>query len=60
MVGGFATSDYLFSKLEEHFKLRGIDILRPDAYLWAKKNVALRIHELIVLVSGTKQSQRVL
>ena len=33
MVGGFATSDYLFSKLEDHFKLRGIDILRPDAYL---------------------------
>ena len=37
MVGGFAISDYLFSKLEDHFKLRGIDILRPDAYLWAKK-----------------------
>jgi hypothetical protein len=33
MVGEFATSDYLFSKLEDHFKLRGIDILRPDASL---------------------------
>ncbi|KAF8333702.1 hypothetical protein F5887DRAFT_1259680 [Amanita rubescens] len=33
MVGTFATSDYLFSKLEDHFKLRGIDILRPDAPL---------------------------
>ncbi|KAF8333713.1 hypothetical protein F5887DRAFT_1259717 [Amanita rubescens] len=33
MVGGFATSDYLFSKLEDHFGPKGIDILRPDAYL---------------------------
>ncbi|KAF8691922.1 hypothetical protein AX14_002706 [Amanita brunnescens Koide BX004] len=33
MVGGFATSDYLFSKLEDHFKTKNIDILRPDAYL---------------------------
>ena len=33
LVGGFATSDYLFSQLEDHFKSRGIDILRPDAYL---------------------------
>ncbi|KAF8632110.1 hypothetical protein AX15_002041 [Amanita polypyramis BW_CC] len=33
MVGGFSTSDYLFSKLEEHFKSRNINILRPDAYL---------------------------
>lgn len=33
MVGGFATSDYLFSKLEHHFKVKGVDILRPDAYL---------------------------
>ncbi|KAK2464384.1 hypothetical protein APHAL10511_003531 [Amanita phalloides] len=33
MVGGFATSTYLFSKLDDHFKPEGIDILRPDAYL---------------------------
>ncbi|KAF8638101.1 hypothetical protein AX17_002441 [Amanita inopinata Kibby_2008] len=33
LVGGFATSDYLYSKLDEHFKARGVDILRPDAYL---------------------------
>ncbi|KAF8632452.1 hypothetical protein AX15_001886 [Amanita polypyramis BW_CC] len=33
LVGGFATSDYLFSRLEEHFKARNIHILRPDAYL---------------------------
>ncbi|KAK2462942.1 hypothetical protein APHAL10511_005140 [Amanita phalloides] len=33
MVGGFATSDYLFSKLDEHFKPKRINILRPDAYL---------------------------
>jgi len=33
MVGGFSTSDYLFSKLQDHFRLKGIDILRPDAYL---------------------------
>ena len=33
MVGGFAASDYLFSRLEDHFKTKNIDILRPDAYL---------------------------
>ncbi|KAF8333721.1 hypothetical protein F5887DRAFT_893234 [Amanita rubescens] len=33
MVGGFATSDYLFSKLDEHFNSRDINILRPDSYL---------------------------
>ncbi|KAK2462940.1 hypothetical protein APHAL10511_005138 [Amanita phalloides] len=33
MVGGFATSDHLFFKLNEHFKPKGINILRPDAYL---------------------------
>jgi len=33
LVGGFATSDYLCSKLEDHFKTKNIDILRPDAYL---------------------------
>ncbi|KAK2464374.1 hypothetical protein APHAL10511_003520 [Amanita phalloides] len=33
MAGGFATSDYLFSQLDEHFKEKGINILRPDAYL---------------------------
>ncbi|KAF8624902.1 hypothetical protein AX14_011703 [Amanita brunnescens Koide BX004] len=38
MVGGFATSDYLFSRLEDHFKMKNIDILRPDAYL--NKSVA--------------------
>ncbi|KAK2464380.1 hypothetical protein APHAL10511_003527 [Amanita phalloides] len=33
MVGGFATSDYLFSKLREHFNPNNMSILRPDAYL---------------------------
>ncbi|KAF8333715.1 hypothetical protein F5887DRAFT_1108607 [Amanita rubescens] len=33
LVGGFATSDYLFSKLNEYFDGRGIRMLRPDAYL---------------------------
>ena len=33
MVGGFSTSDYLFSQLENHFKTKGISVLRPDAYL---------------------------
>ncbi|KAF8625644.1 hypothetical protein AX15_005275 [Amanita polypyramis BW_CC] len=33
MVGGFATSDYLFFKLDEYFKTRNVEILRPDAYL---------------------------
>ncbi|PFH46144.1 hypothetical protein AMATHDRAFT_8154 [Amanita thiersii Skay4041] len=33
LVGGFSTSDYLFARLEEHFKSRNIKILRPDAYL---------------------------
>ncbi|KAF8626057.1 hypothetical protein AX15_005102 [Amanita polypyramis BW_CC] len=33
MVGGFAQSNYLFSKLDEHFKTRNMKILRPDAYL---------------------------
>ncbi|KAF8333720.1 hypothetical protein F5887DRAFT_993201 [Amanita rubescens] len=33
MVGGFATSDYLFSRLGEHFNPKGIKILRPDSYL---------------------------
>ncbi|PFH47317.1 hypothetical protein AMATHDRAFT_6868 [Amanita thiersii Skay4041] len=33
LVGGFATSDYLYNRLEEIFKSRGIKILRPDAYL---------------------------
>ena len=36
MVGGFATSDYLFSKLDEHFKTQNMSILRPDAYLYVK------------------------
>ena len=36
MVGGFATSDYLFSRLEDHFKTKNIHILRPDTFLWAK------------------------
>ena len=33
MVGGFATSDYLFSELEDHFKTKNIDTLRPDTFL---------------------------
>ncbi|KAF8632108.1 hypothetical protein AX15_002039 [Amanita polypyramis BW_CC] len=33
IVGGFATSDYLSSKLDEHFKIGNVKILRPDAYL---------------------------
>ncbi|PFH48898.1 hypothetical protein AMATHDRAFT_5370 [Amanita thiersii Skay4041] len=33
LVGGFSTSDYLFSRLEDHFESRNIKILRPDAYL---------------------------
>ncbi|PFH47738.1 hypothetical protein AMATHDRAFT_151443 [Amanita thiersii Skay4041] len=33
MVGGFATSDYLFETLQDHFKKSGISMLRPDAYL---------------------------
>ncbi|KAK2462939.1 hypothetical protein APHAL10511_005137 [Amanita phalloides] len=33
MVGGFAHSEYLFSELNEHFRMRDIEILRPDAYL---------------------------
>ncbi|KAK2464383.1 hypothetical protein APHAL10511_003530 [Amanita phalloides] len=33
MVGGFAASDYLFSKLSEHFKTKKLKILRPDTYL---------------------------
>ncbi|KAF8331234.1 hypothetical protein F5887DRAFT_917458, partial [Amanita rubescens] len=33
LVGGFATSDYLFSRLDGHFKERDIQILRPDRYL---------------------------
>ncbi|KAF8333705.1 hypothetical protein F5887DRAFT_1286174 [Amanita rubescens] len=33
MVGRFSTSDYLFSKLEDHFKSRGIDILRLETYI---------------------------
>ncbi|PFH48903.1 hypothetical protein AMATHDRAFT_5374 [Amanita thiersii Skay4041] len=33
LVGGFATSDYLFSQLSEHLKAWSIDLLRPDAYL---------------------------
>ncbi|KAF8333722.1 hypothetical protein F5887DRAFT_1080066 [Amanita rubescens] len=33
MVGGFGASDYLFSKLNEHFSQRGINILRPDSHL---------------------------
>ncbi|KAK2464382.1 hypothetical protein APHAL10511_003529 [Amanita phalloides] len=33
MVGGFATSHYLFLKLSEHFMTKNIKILRPDAYL---------------------------
>ncbi|PFH47026.1 hypothetical protein AMATHDRAFT_153146 [Amanita thiersii Skay4041] len=33
LVGGFATSDYLFQVLEDHFKKGGISLLRPDGYL---------------------------
>ncbi|KAF8632112.1 hypothetical protein AX15_002043 [Amanita polypyramis BW_CC] len=33
MVGGFATSDYLFPRLVKHFDARNMRILRPDAYL---------------------------
>ncbi|PFH47736.1 hypothetical protein AMATHDRAFT_6473 [Amanita thiersii Skay4041] len=33
MVGGFATSDYLFQTLVNYFKKTGITIMRPDAYL---------------------------
>ncbi|PFH47737.1 hypothetical protein AMATHDRAFT_6474 [Amanita thiersii Skay4041] len=33
MVGGFATSDYLFQTLGNYFKKTGITIMRPDAYL---------------------------
>jgi len=50
MVGGFATSDYLFSKLEDHFKLKGIDILRPDAYLnkaVAEGAIIFKIHPFV-------------
>ena len=57
MVGGFATSDYLFAKLEDHFKTKNINILRPDAYLWAK--MLLHVNESNLLASGTKQSLRV-
>lgn len=35
MVGGFSTSNYLFSKLVEHFSAKGIDVMRPDDYMWA-------------------------
>ncbi|PFH48902.1 hypothetical protein AMATHDRAFT_64343 [Amanita thiersii Skay4041] len=33
LVGGFATSDYLYSSLSDHLRPRNINILRPDAYL---------------------------
>ncbi|KAK2462913.1 hypothetical protein APHAL10511_005111 [Amanita phalloides] len=33
LVGGFATSDYLFSSLDKHFNGRNLRILRPDGYL---------------------------
>ncbi|KAK2462915.1 hypothetical protein APHAL10511_005113 [Amanita phalloides] len=33
LVGGFATSDYLFSSLDTHFSSRNLRILRPDGYL---------------------------
>ncbi|PFH47733.1 hypothetical protein AMATHDRAFT_151430 [Amanita thiersii Skay4041] len=33
MVGGFATSDYLYQTLDNYFKKAGITIMRPDAYL---------------------------
>ncbi|PFH47023.1 hypothetical protein AMATHDRAFT_43201 [Amanita thiersii Skay4041] len=33
LVGGFATSDYLFETLQNHFTRSRISLLRPDAYL---------------------------
>ncbi|KAK2462911.1 hypothetical protein APHAL10511_005109 [Amanita phalloides] len=33
LVGGFATSDYLFSSLDAHFSGQNFRILRPDGYL---------------------------
>ncbi|KAK2462910.1 hypothetical protein APHAL10511_005108 [Amanita phalloides] len=33
LVGGFATSDYLFSNLDTHFSSQDLRILRPDGYL---------------------------
>ncbi|KAF8622026.1 hypothetical protein AX15_007316 [Amanita polypyramis BW_CC] len=33
MVRGFATSHYLFFKLDEYFKTRNVEILGPDTYL---------------------------
>jgi len=52
LVGGFATSDYLFSKLEEHFKTKDIDILRPDAYLNKAVAEGSIIYKLDHSVSG--------
>lgn len=34
LVGGFATSEYLFMRLKEVFGGRNIQILRPDGYLY--------------------------
>ena len=46
MVGGFATSDYLFSRLDEHFKARNMEILRPDAYLYVKAKVEWEVTKI--------------
>ncbi|KAF7982970.1 hypothetical protein HWV62_24558 [Athelia sp. TMB] len=33
LVGGFAASDWLFSRLREHMTAQGIDFLRPDSHV---------------------------
>ncbi|KAF8621250.1 hypothetical protein AX15_007934, partial [Amanita polypyramis BW_CC] len=50
MVGGFAQSNYLFTKLDQHFKTRNMKILRPDAYLnkaVAEGSVSFRIDHAV-------------
>jgi hypothetical protein len=34
LVGGFSATNYLFSRLDEHFSVRDISVMRPDEYLY--------------------------
>lgn len=34
LVGSFSMSDYLFSRLDEHFSVRDVSVMRPDGYLY--------------------------
>lgn len=35
LVGGFAASEYLFSKLQEHLEAQGLKLSRPDSHTYA-------------------------